>query len=127
MPTAHFGTAITCIDGRVYEPVVKWLKDHHRLDYVDLITVPGPDDALVRGLVEQITQVKISADISVRRHGSTVIAVVGHHNCAANPVSKEAHEEQIRKAVGVVRRWRLRAELVGLYVNEGWEVEVVAT
>ena len=126
MPTAHFGTAITCIDGRVYEPVVKWLKEQHRLEYVDLITVPGPDQALVQGLVEVITQVRQAGEISVRQHGSTVIAVVGHHNCSANPVSREVHEQQIRQAVEVVRRWRLRAEVIGLWVNERWEVEEVA-
>jgi len=126
MPTAYFGTAITCIDGRVYEPVVAWLKREHRLDYVDLITMPGPDDALVHGLVEQMIQAKASAHISVHQHGSTVIAVVGHHNCSANPVSRAVHEHQITQAVDVIRKWRFAVSVVGLYVNDAWEVEEVA-
>lgn len=41
-----FGTAINCIDGRVQLPVIKWLKENYYLDFVDMITEPGPDKVL---------------------------------------------------------------------------------
>jgi len=123
---AGFGTAITCIGGRVYERVVAWMKAQHRLGFVDLITVPGPDDALVHGLVEQVTQVEASAHISVFQHGSTVVAIAGHHDCAANPVSDEEHLEQIRQCVQIIRAWHLSVLVIGLWVNEEWQVEPVS-
>jgi len=57
-------------------------------------------------------------------HGSTTIAIVGHDDCAGNPVSKEMHLEQIKQCVQIVSSWGL-SRILGLWVNERWEVEVV--
>ena len=63
--------------------------------------------------------------ISVAKHNSGLIAVVGHHDCAGNPVSREQQVEQILKSIEVVRSWDLGVEVVGLYVNDRWDVEVL--
>jgi hypothetical protein len=126
MPNGRFGTAILCIDGRIQQPVAEWLKAHYYLDYVDMITTPGADRALVEGPAELIEHLRASAQTSISRHGSSVLAVAGHHNCAGNPVSREEHVEQIRKALQVVRFWNLPVTLIGLWVNEEWQVEAVA-
>jgi hypothetical protein len=52
--------------------------------------------------------------------------VVGHHDCAGNPVERSEHESQIQEALRVVRGWSFTATIVGLYVNEKWEVEVIS-
>ena len=46
MPVGSFGTAINCIDGRVQLPVINWMKATHHVDWVDVITEPGADEAL---------------------------------------------------------------------------------
>ena len=125
MTVGRFGTAINCMDGRVQEPVVAWLKERYELDYVDVITEAGPDKALAteaKGLIESIRR---KVEISVTKHGSEVIAVVGHHDCAGNPVSKEAHWEHIEKATVVVRSWDYGVSVHGLWVDEDWGVQVV--
>lgn len=125
MTVGRFGTAINCIDGRVQEPVAVWLKERYEIDYVDVITEAGPDKALAteaKGLIESIRK---KVEISVTKHGSEVIAVVGHHDCVGNPVSKETHWEHIEKAAVVIRSWGYRVSVHGLWVDEDWRVQVV--
>ena len=43
MSHGKFGTAINCLDGRVQLPVSNWMKMQFHLDYIDMITEPGPD------------------------------------------------------------------------------------
>jgi len=124
MSSTRFGTAINCIDGRVQEPVARWLRDRYHLDYVDVVTEPGPSHALLAE-PEVAERIRESVLISVQRHGSTVVALVGHHDCAASPASKEKHWEQIRAGLQLVRFWNQPVTMVGLWVNEHWEVEVV--
>jgi len=67
--------------------------------------------------------------ISVEKHASKVIAVVGHHDCAGNPVDRETHLRHIREALSWIRAFakekNYEVEVVGLYVNEKWEVEEI--
>ncbi|MCJ7749713.1 MAG: hypothetical protein MUQ65_01255 [Armatimonadetes bacterium] len=42
---------------------------------------------------------------------------------AANASSPEEHREQIRQGVQAIQAWGLEASVVGLWVNEAWEVE----
>jgi len=126
MATGTFGTAINCIDGRVQAPVAEWLKTNHALTYVDMVTVPGPDRALTQMTPEQVAPVRDAVAISVNAHHSKVIALAGHHDCAAFPASREAHASAVREAMQVIAGWGLPARVIGLWVNDAWQVEVVA-
>jgi hypothetical protein len=53
------------------------------------------------------------------------VAVVGHHDCAANPVSEAQHRQNIGQAVATVKSWDLPVKVIGLWVNSDWQVEVV--
>ena len=44
-----FCTAINCMDGRVQLPVIRFLQERFKVDYVDVISEPGPN--LLTGLV----------------------------------------------------------------------------
>ena len=125
MPEPVFGTAINCIDGRVQIPVLKWMHQHAGVEFTDLVTEPGPDRVLSSYQITQLLSIKERVGVSVRAHHSQLIAVVGHHDCAANPVSEEEHRKQIELAVKMVKTWSTGAKLIGLWVNEKWEVEVV--
>jgi carbonic anhydrase len=125
MSTPRLGTAINCIDGRVQEPVTQWMKAEYRLDYVDMITLPGPDEALVRGLVEVVDHVKSAVRVSIQQHGSSVVAIAGHHDCTANPVPAAEHLAQIKQCVQIIRSWHFSVVAVGLWVNDRWQVELV--
>jgi hypothetical protein len=125
MATGTFGTAINCIDGRAQGPVADWVKVNGNVQYVDMITEPGADKVLAQGSPSRIESIKQSALISVNAHKSGIIAIAGHHDCAANPVSKDEHVAHIRTAMQVIASWGLPVRIVGLWVNEWGYVEVV--
>lgn len=118
-----FATAINCIDGRVLAPVEQWMRENLNVDYVDQVTEPGPDRVLTEAPAEVLRAIRDKSAISVRAHDSDVIAVVGHYDCAGNPVSEDEHKEQIRRSVDVVAGWGMPARVIGLWVNGDWSVE----
>lgn len=124
-PDARFATAITCIDGRVQVPVIEWIRHELGVDFVDMITEPGPDWVLAFEPDEKLAEIRRRVVISVNAHGSQKLIIAGHHDCAANPVSDFDHQEHIRRAVDVARQWELPVRVTGVWVNSDWKVEVV--
>lgn len=120
-----FGTALNCIDGRTQIPVIQWLKENFSLDYIDMITEPGMDKVLSQGCCEDIFRIKNSTMISIGAHDSHVIAVVGHYDCAANPVSDLKHFQDIYASVLRTGTWGLSVKVIGLWVDENQAVHVV--
>jgi len=120
-----FGTAINCIDGRVQLPVLDWLKRNYSVRYVDTITEPGVDRVFSETNVDRIQQLKSKVMISMNAHGSSIVVISGHHECAGNPVTKNEHLNHIKSASEIIKSWNLPVKVVGLWVNENWEVEVV--
>jgi carbonic anhydrase len=96
------------------------------VDYVDIITEPGPagilggkkDEALIESIRRRV-------EISVQQHGSRYIAIVAHHDCAGNPVDAQVHLAQAERAVERVQSWGFDCEVVPLWVSEDWEVHVI--
>lgn len=125
MPQHKFATAITCIDGRVQQPISDWVKLHTNVDYVDLVTEPGPDKVLSSGPSNLLEDIIRRARFSVLHHQSPVVAVTGHHDCAANDADREEHIEQIMEGVRVVLAHQLNVRILGLWLNEWHSVELV--
>lgn len=121
-----FVTAINCMDGRTQEPVISWMKIFCGAHYVNTITEPGPDGILAHGPAELIQSIRRRVEISVNAHGSKVVAVVAHGDCAGNPVSREEHLTHLAAALERVAGWGLPVRWIGLYVNERWLVEVIS-
>ncbi|AHF97398.1 MAG: carbonic anhydrase [Desulfurella sp.] len=122
----EFVSVVNCMDGRVQEPVINWMKKKYNAEYVDMITEPGPikilSDNSDKCLVESI---KSRLVVSVEKHGSKVIAVVGHHDCAGNPSDKQTQINQIKNSINLIKTWFNDVEIIGLWVNEKWQVEKV--
>jgi carbonic anhydrase len=126
MAQGAFATAINCMDGRTQLPVIEWLKAAYGVDFVDSVTEPGPvkilseacDSPAAKSILGRVA-------ISVDKHGSKHIAVVGHHDCAGNPVDKSTQMKQIRSAEATISSWGFEAEVVGLWVDEDWQVHKV--
>src|SRR5262245_4421072 len=124
MRDGRFATAINCIDGRVQIPVLDWIRFYLNVDYVDLITEPGPDKAIVSGPEMKYNAIFEKATLSIKTLGSKSISIAGHHDCRANPVSKEEHIGQIQSSVEIIKMWGLGVRILGLWVNEWRYVEV---
>jgi len=116
-------TCLNCMDGRVQWPVLRWIRDRYGIDCVDVITEAGMDGVLASQ--ENIDEIIRSIDISVRINKSDRIFIVGHHDCRGNPADDQTHHAHILKSVRRVKaRWP-ELDITGLWVNNGWEVEVL--
>ncbi len=122
-----FGTVINCMDGRVQFPVQEYLKLKYELDHVDSITEAGPLKILSdKSESCRIIALREQLKISLENHGSRLIAVAGHHDCAGNPVERRIQEQQISKVMSYLEKaYGSHITFVGLYVNERWEVEEI--
>jgi carbonic anhydrase len=117
-----FATAINCMDGRVQDAVKDYIKENYQVDWVDQITEPGPIKILAEGVNTVIIEnIKKRVDVSVNHHGSKVIAIVGHHDCAGNPVGKEDQIKQLNESKKVVEGFSFNAEIILLYVEGDWQ------
>ncbi len=125
MNNKKFATAINCMDGRVQLPVIEWLKKSYGVDYVDIITEPGPNRILAENKdVSAIESIKNKVQISVNKHGSKLIAIAGHYDCAANPEGKETQASQILTAIKTINSWGFNVQVIGLWVDENWNVHL---
>ncbi|QAS52603.1 carbonic anhydrase [Halobacillus litoralis] len=125
MGNQSFATAINCMDGRAQLPVIHWMQKQYGAEYIDMITEAGPTKFLLEGSEEQLASVHAKIRISAENHGSGVVAIVGHYDCAGNPCPKEDKVQQIRSSVDLIHSWDFPVDVIGLYVNDQWEVEVV--
>jgi hypothetical protein len=126
MMNFRFGTAINCIDGRTQEPVIDFMKQKYNINGVDMVTYPGVDGIISnRENSDEIALIHKAVSISIEKHRSRIIAVVGHFDCAGNPGDKEHHYRHIRRALDEVSSWNFHAQIAGFYVNEKQQIEEV--
>lgn len=119
-------TAINCMDGRVQLPVIEWLKKESSADYVDMITEPGPNKILSenkdRSIIESI---KKRVEISIKKRNSKLIAIVAHFDCLGNPTTQDVQFKEIRSAIERVKAWNFDAKIIGLWVDENFNVNPI--
>ncbi len=127
MSANQFATAVNCMDGRVQMPVFEYIKTFYDVDFVDMITEPGPIRTLSKNREKTIIEsIRRRVEISVFKHSSKLIALVGHHDCAGNPVEQDTQVKQIRMAIKVVESWKFNAQIIGLWIDKNREVHEVA-
>ncbi|MBW2410575.1 MAG: hypothetical protein JRF72_12310 [Deltaproteobacteria bacterium] len=122
----RFCSVINCIDGRVQLPVIKYLQKRFNVDYVDSITEAGPNLILLEDQnIESIQAILDRLKISVEKHNSVGIGIVGHYDCAGNPATQDNQMIQIQKAIKLLRQWYDNIDIIGLWVDQNWEVHEV--
>ena len=120
-----FACCINCIDGRVQVPVISWIKDNYGVDYVDMITEPGVD-AYIQDENNELKELLDKIRISVSKHGSDKVFVVGHFDCAANPVDEQVHKEHILRSVQRLEKHLTHQQIIGLWVSEDFEIQMIS-
>ena len=121
-----FCTAVTCMDGRIQLPGIRFLQAFYQVEYVDSITEAGP----IRLLAEQNEPILIRSilnriNTSVKVHNSKGIGIFGHHDCAGNPVPREKQLKQIHASVIFLNNHYPKIEVVGLWIDENWQVKQI--
>lgn len=121
-----FCTAVNCMDGRCQLPVSCFLKHRFKADYVDTVTEPGPNLILAaKRDVHAVNSILRRVEISVEKHHSAGIAVAGHHDCAGNPAGDDEQLEHTREAVALLKRYYPDLPVIGLWVDEHWQVSEI--
>jgi hypothetical protein len=119
----RFCTSVHCMDGRVQLPVIGYLTARFGVDYVDVVTEPGPNRILARHedavMCESILR---RVGLSLQRHNSVGIAIAGHYGCASNPGGQREQAADILTAVKHLQQCFPQLPVIGLWVNERWEV-----
>jgi hypothetical protein len=126
MSHGTFVTSIHCMDGRIQLPIIEFLKQKYAVNYIDTITEPGPNKILADNNDNNTcTSLNNRVDISVNKHGSKIIAISGHHDCAGNPVEKAKQLEQIKTSIKTIKAWNYPVTIIGLWIDENWTVSEI--
>ncbi len=118
-----FCTVVNCMDGRVQLPVITYLQDHFGAEFVDSVTEPGPNAILAAGKeMPGVDSIIHRIRISVEKHHSVGIAVVGHHDCAGNPVDDATQIDEVNTAVALLDEEFPGVPTLGIWVDSDWKV-----
>lgn len=121
-----FCVAINCMDGRVQLPVISYLQERLGVEHVDSVTDPGPVRLLAEATDEGACQsIRDRVALSVEKHGSRVIAVAAHHDCAGNPAPEQVQRRQLAQAVEHVAGLFPGNTVLGLWIDDEWNVSEV--
>ena len=123
----EFATAINCIDGRTQKPVAEYMQKSFKVDYVDMITEPGPNKILSEGKDTNIIELlKKKVGISVEKHNSQIIAIVAHYDCAASPENEFVQKEHLHNAVKVIATWKFPVKkILALWLDNNFMPSVI--
>lgn len=121
-----FGTALTCIDGRIQRSVSDFLLTRFGVAHLDTISRAGIIKHLTASYDPATNAIVNDLDSSISAHGSGQIALVAHHDCAGNPIDDDLQRRQVSEAVDHFRRRYPTSEIIGLWVGEEWTVQVIA-
>lgn len=122
-----FACAINCMDGRVQDAVKNYMQKNYSVDYVDMVTEPGPNKILADNSGEPIIEnIKKRVEVSAHHHGSKVVAIVGHFGCAGNPTEKEEQIKHLKLAKKTVEAFGFGIKVILLWVDGDWRtVELI--
>ncbi len=125
-----FGTTINCMDGRSLDATIGWMKEKYALNFIDSITEPGMDAFELNMNPEQRAWLKRKLEISIINHGSRTVSVVGHDDCAGNPIDHDAHFVCIIRDVETTKELikeidpNLDVAVIGLWAHESEDPKV---
>jgi len=121
-----FCTVINCMDGRVQLPVNSYMTKNYKVDFVDTITEAGPNRILCQPKKNLSKSIINRVNISLNKHKSKIIAIVGHNDCAGSPCSDDKQITYTLKAVAFLKRKYPAIKIIGLFVDVfSWKVKEV--
>jgi len=120
----EFVTCLNCIDGRVQLPVINWILENYDVKYVDMITAPGVD-GLLADKNNNVTDIFKKLTFSNDGHSTELIFIVGHHDCLANSVDYETHNEQIIDSMERIKESYSHCNVIGLWVDSKFKIKIL--
>ena len=119
-----FVTAINCMDGRIQKSVFDYLTTKYRVPYVDMITEPGPNKILADNKdTVAVESIKKRVELSIKKHGSKDIFLIGHEDCSGNPVEMIQQNKDTFKGMETINSMEFDVEVIGLWVSLNGEIK----
>ena len=104
------------------------MRRKYGVDYVDLITEPGPERALTDPTQAGVqTAIHRNARFSVEGHDAELIAVTAHDDCLGNDADSGTRLAQLLAAQRLLIDWDLGVDVIALWVRMDGKVEEAAT
>jgi len=110
------------MDGRTQDAVRDYIKKNYGVDFVDMVTEPGPNKILAENINTPIVEnIKKRVGISVEHHGAKILAIVGHFGCAGNPTEREEQIQHLHQAKKTVESFGFNIKIILLWVNRDFK------
>lgn len=119
-----FATCLNCIDGRTHLPLINWIRDKYKVEFVDLITEPGMIEQLACGFQANSSLIT-KVQLSLEKHQPKLIIAAGHYDCAGCSKNNFEHKKDIDRAVANVMQLFPGIPVSGVWINDTWNVEEV--
>ena len=117
-----FGSSLGCIDGRTQDAITSYIRETYGVNWVDQITAPGINRILAENTdATEIQRIKRYLGISVHEHGSEIVVISGHPDCAGNPTTKEGQIEHLIEAFKTVEHFGFDVDIVLIWINDDWK------
>jgi len=117
-----FCTVVNCMDGRVQLPVIRYLQDRFEVRYVDSVTEAGPVKSLAQPVDEAVSQSILRRVAVSRTHGSKVVTIIAHDDCAGNPEDETTQRRQLEEAADFMAGHFPDMLILGLWLSRDWSV-----
>lgn len=121
----RFATILSCMDGRIQQPILDFLRPRFGVDYLDNITRPGMVKYLIATDNHITSHIIENLEISLTLHDSRQIALVAHTDCLGNPVADDEQLIQLPEAMAIFRRRYQSHEIIGLWLGDNRTVEAL--
>ena len=89
-----------------------------------MITEPGPCNIISQNKeIPLLDSIDNRLSISLNKHGSKIIFISGHYDCAGNPVPKDIQIQQLNNSEKILKLKYPNIKVIKLWVNKNWEVK----
>jgi carbonic anhydrase len=127
MTKSTFATVISCMDGRIQEPLREFAVSKFDSDFEDSITDRG---GLLRNLAQNnedlVENILQDIKVSLEAHKSKAVVIAGHQSCAGYPIPDDQKKKEILAAARKLGSKFPGVEIVPVFVCEkgsDWVVE----
>ena len=118
----NFATVINCMDGRVQLQVNEYISKKYGKKYIDTITLAGPCKIVSESKKDNIVKnLKFRIDVSVMKHKSEYIFIVGHTDCAGIKRSDQMQKEYLIDSVTKLKQWYPNTTVEAIWLDQDFE------
>lgn len=118
-----FVTVVNCMDGRVQEQVREYVFNVFDKKHIDTITLAGPCKVISENRKTAIVKnLKFRIDISVNKHGSNYIYIVGHSDCAGITRCDDTQKDYLIDSVAKLKEWYPNTTIQALWIDSNFKI-----